>query len=284
MIARRWLVSLFALAVLAGCSRKDEAGGMAMSAAPAADMAEVQAPPPAGAAGMAAPAALQRRYLAVHHTLEVQAEAERVEALWRQIQARSVEMGGEVVSAELSRGDDRQPTASLSLRLPPAQVPALFALLAQGGELVNTRTDSEDKTAEVIDVEARQKNLVDARDRLRQLLAERTGKLADVLEVQKSLTETQSQLDSMNGQRKALAEQTDKIRLDLTIHTPRSVIERSALAPLKDAWHRLGYVASESLAGLLTLLAALLPWTLLGVPLWLLVRRAWRKRRAARAT
>ncbi|MEH6462115.1 DUF4349 domain-containing protein [Chitinimonas sp. JJ19] len=241
-------------------------------------------PPPeiAEAKPSATPSATPRRYLAISHYLEVETAAEQVEPLWRQLQAKVVSLGGEVVSAELSRGDARQPTATLSLRLPPQHVPSLYALLAQGGELVNTRTDSEDKTAEVVDVDARLKNLTEARDRLRQMLAERPGKLSDVLEVQQALTETQSQLDSFTGQRKALADQTDKVKLELTLRPPRSMIERSALSPLRDAWHSMGYTASDSLAGLLTLVASLLPWLLLLIPMGLFIRRAWRKRRAAK--
>lgn len=275
-MSRRALASILLLAIgLAGCGRQAEPSMAAAGAmAPAAEaMAAAPAMPGDQPAG--------RRYLAVSHSIEVETAAERVEPLWRSVQAKCAALGGEVTSAELSRGEVRSPNAQLSLRLPPQQVPALFALLAEGGELVNTRTDSEDKTAEVIDVEARLKNLTDARDRLRQMLADRTGKLSDVLEVQKALTETQSQLDSYAGQRAALAQQTDKVRVELNIHAPRSAIERSALAPLRDAWHSIGFTAAASFAGLLTFVAAALPWLLLVVPAFVLIRRRWRKRRAA---
>lgn len=274
MLNTRFL-ALLCSALLLGCGQQQgkEAAAYA-AAAPAADMAVA---PAEGGGALAEP---QRRFLAVSHSLEVETEADKVEALWRQVQAKCVAVGGEVISAELSRGDLQAPEASLSLRLPPQQVPVLFSLLAQGGELVNTRTDSEDKTAEVIDVEARLKNLTEARDRLRTMLNERTGKLGDVLEVQKALTETQSQLDSWQGQRKALAQQTDKVKVDLRIHAPRSAIERSALTPLRDSWHELGYLLAQSLASMLSFIVVILPWLLLIMPASLLIRRAWRKRRA----
>ncbi|MBL8508432.1 MAG: hypothetical protein JNM11_08175, partial [Chitinimonas sp.] len=73
-------------------------------------------PPPeiAEAKPSATPSATPRRYLAISHYLEVETAAEQVEPLWRQLQAKVVSLGGEVVSAELSRGDARQPTATLS--------------------------------------------------------------------------------------------------------------------------------------------------------------------------
>ncbi|SFZ70994.1 DUF4349 domain-containing protein [Chitinimonas taiwanensis] len=277
MRARAFL-PLLVCSLLVACGQRDAGAESAAyaAAAPAADAPMAEAKLAEGGEQAS------RRYLAISHSLEVETPAEQVEPLWREVQQQALSMGADLISAELSRSDLQAPAASLSLRLPPAQVPALFALLAKGGELVNTRTDSEDKSAEVIDVEARLKNLSEARDRLRVLMNERGAKLADVLEVQKALTETQSQLDSWQEQRKLLAQQTEKVKIELRIHAPRSAIERSALAPLRDTWQQLGYQLAQSLAALLSFVVVVLPWMLLIVPAGLLIRRGWRKRRSAK--
>jgi hypothetical protein len=274
----RALLPLLVCSLLVACGQRDAGAESAAyaAAAPAADAPMAEAKLAEGGEQAS------RRYLAISHSLEVETPAEQVEPLWREVQQQALTMGADLISAELSRSDLQAPAASLSLRLPPAQVPALFALLTKGGELVNTRTDSEDKSAEVIDVEARLKNLSEARDRLRVLMNERGAKLADVLEVQKALTETQSQLDSWQGQRKLLAQQTEKVKIELRIHAPRSAIERSALAPLRDTWQQLGYQLAQSLAALLSFVVVVLPWMLLIVPAGLLIRRGWRKRRSAK--
>lgn len=271
----RSLLAVLALASLAACGNKQEPAGLA---------AEMAAARPAEVAGAPAADAAQspRRYRAVRHTIVLEAPAAQIEPLWRQLQAKVEALGGEVAEAGLERDYDGNPTASLSLRLPPSRVAALFELLAQHGELVSTRTSTEDKTAQVIDVEAHLKNLTEARDSLRKLMDEKTGKLSDVLEVQKQLTEMQSQLDSYAGQRKALAQETEMVAIALTLRAPRSLADRSALAPLREAWHSAGQTAGYSLAGLVTFIAAITPWMLLIVPLFLWIRRAWQSRRAAR--
>lgn len=280
------LLIALVLASLAACSKGEPAAPAADIAMPAA--APAMAPPPAPkpmvsaagqeeAAGAPASGQAQRRYLAVRHTVVLEAPAAQIEPVWRQLQAKVVELGGDVLEANLEHGTGGQPIASISFRLPPKHVPALFSLLAQSGEITSTHSATEDKTAEVIDVEAHLKNLADARDSLRKMLGDRTGKLSDVLAVQKELTETQSQLDSYAGQRKALAQETDMTRVDLSLQSPRTIGDASALTPLRDAWHSVGKLAAGSLAGLITLVAVVAPWLLLIVPVVLFLR-CWLRR------
>lgn len=283
MLSKRILLSFVAAAALAAC-------GQSGSLEPAAKMpsaaAAPSAPPmpPQGGAAREAGAAEQpaRRYLAVSHQIVVATEPGRIEAFYRDVEAKAVALGGEVVSSRFSRDHRERPDAELTLRLPPAKIPAFMATLAQGGELLDSRRDSEDKTAEVIDVEARQKNLSEARDRLRVMLNDRTGKLEDVLQVQRALTDTQSQLDSLAAQRKVLAQLTDMERVTVRFQVTQAVFERGAFAELHDAWSQAGRMFASSLAALLSFVVVTLPWAALFYLLSWPLRRAWRRRREAR--
>jgi len=233
-------------------------------------------------ADAAAPAGEAKRYLAIKRTLEVEAEPGKVQPLWAALQDKCLTVGGDVVSTEYRTGEDEFQSATLSLRVPPAAVPKLLEVLSQGGTLRSNQTEADDKTAEVIDVEAHLKNLADERDRLRQLLQDRTAKLSDVLEVQKTLTEVQASLDSYAGQRKQLAEQTEKVRIDISIHTPHTLAAPSAWRPLKDSVHEAAYLFSGSLSVLINVVVALLPWVLVFVPAFIGIRRWLRRRRTAK--
>ncbi|MDK2122575.1 DUF4349 domain-containing protein [Parachitinimonas caeni] len=287
---RRLLLSSALLPILLACGqKKSEAMPEVGRTAPMTVAESSQpAPPPAaaeqqarGAAG-GSPDSAAPRYLAIRHEIELETDAAKVEPLWRSLQIRVAEQGGDIINARLSRSDLRSPTATLSLRLPPTRVDGFLKQLEGSATIVDQHTNSEDKTIEVVDVEARLKNLTEARDRLRRMQSEKTGKLSDVLEVDKALTDTQSQLDSLTSQRKVLAAETSKIRLDLTLHTPRSIGEASALEPLRHAWRNLGHVFFSSFGTVLEFLAAILPWLALFTPIVIWWRRRKRARQAIR--
>lgn len=283
MLSKRILLSFVAAAALAACGQSgsfEPAAKMPSSAAPSAPPAPPM-PPQGGAAREAAAEQPARRYLAVSHQIVVATEPGRIEAYYREVEARAVALGGEVVSSRFSRDHRERPDAELTLRLPPAQITAFMAALAQGGELLDSRRDSEDKTAEVIDVEARQKNLSEARDRLRVMLNDRTGKLEEVLQVQRALTDTQSQLDSLAAQRKVLAQLTDMERVTVRFQVTQAVFERGTFADLYDAGREAGRMFASSLAALLSFVVVTLPWAALFYLLSWPLRRAWRRRREA---
>lgn len=287
MVSKRILLSLSVALALAACSEKQSSAEMA---APAAAPASLPAPPPPPPQGGAAPEAANaveqpaRRYLAVSHQITVATDAQRIEAFYRDVEAKALALGGEVVSSRFSRDQRERPDAELTLRLPPAKTAAFMAALAQGGELLDSRRDSEDKTAEVIDVEARLKNLSEARDRLRAMLDDRTAKLEDVLQVQRALTDTQSQIDSLAGQRKVLAQLTGMERFTIRFQVAQAVFERGAFASLRDAWGETGRMFSGSLAAMLGLVVVLAPWALLFYLLSWPLRRIWRRRDAGRSS
>ena len=62
--------------------------------------------------------------------------------------------------------------------------------------------DIEDKTNQVVDTDARIKNLTSLRDRLRSMLDDKTAKFKDIIEVERELANTQSELDGLNSMRK----------------------------------------------------------------------------------
>jgi hypothetical protein len=150
--------------------------------------------------------------------------------------------------------------------------------LARSGDLIERRTESEDKTDEVVDVEARLKNTSELRDRLRKLLSTPNTSVKDLVEVESQLARVQQELDSAEGKRLALANQTEKIAVTVDIRSRRAIGEAGAWAPVHAAFTGVARTLAWSIAGLVTFVVAVLPWTLLLVPIviW------WRRRRRLR--
>ncbi|MBB5017132.1 hypothetical protein HNQ59_000394 [Chitinivorax tropicus] len=275
---------LISLALLTACGKKEaepmSAPAPAAEAAdglPAAGSAQLDASSKQGAS--AGPEATPQRYLAVHHFLTLESEADQVEKNWQTAQAKCLSLGCEILDASLQRNQqDHLPSASLSLRLPPKQVNAFFDVLKQGGEILSQQTTTEDKTDAVVDVEARLKNYIELRDRLRQMIASKDGKLADVLAVHKELADTQAEIDRITGMRKALANETEKVAININFEPIRTVAERGIWEPLRNAWRRSGYNLTNGLADVIHFITSAIPWLLVAAPIiwW------WRRRRRAR--
>ncbi len=173
------LLALAAALSLAGCDRRNNE---------TAALAEPASPPPApmqAAAGYAGGMAMRKearmrsaepasapsatdqsqdntplqRFLAVRQDLNVEVPAEQLADAWGKVRDLCGSLKCELLSSSLLRETPQQPgNAMLEMRVEPADVDKLLGGLAGVANVVSHTTTSEDKTAEVIDVEARIRN------------------------------------------------------------------------------------------------------------------------------
>jgi hypothetical protein len=137
--------------------------------------------------------------------------------------------------------------------------------------------DSEDKTNQVVDVDARIKNLTELRDRLRLMLADKSAKFKDIIDVERELANTQSQLDSMVSMRKILSQETDLVAVNIDFTATQGITEQGFFAPVARALKDAGRLMMESFANVITFVMGAIPWLLIGIPIIWLVRRSWAK-------
>lgn len=240
------------------------------------------APPPSPALTMLF-AASPQRYIAERHELEIITPESELQKSWESVIAFCGAIQCEVISSSITmRTSDSVPSGSISLRVAPQDLTKLFAHLQKLGNITQHKTEREDKTTEVIDTDAKLKNLTSFRDNLRAMLAKPSLTVKDLLEIQQQLTETQSQLDSETAQRKILANETEKIAVGLSFRVKESIGNAGGFAEILDALRESGSVLADSTAFLITVIVAVIPWLILILPaLWLLAK-AWRKRRRGR--
>ena len=137
------------------------------------------------------------RYVAVRHKLEI---IEPDSGLAKSIEAVVAYCG--TIQCELLSSSVTNETAVLSpsgnivARVAPQDLNKLLDFAAKQGKISQHRTETEDKTAAVIDVEAKIKNQTDFRDSLRKMLAKPGVSVADLLQIQEKLAEAQAELDS----------------------------------------------------------------------------------------
>lgn len=294
---------LIASVLAVGCSR-DEPAESAAAAAPAVDVAaataddmrlgkvasgaarERQASEPMAAAPSGATDATGEpqapRFLAVRHELSAEVPSDQLPAAWTTVRDLCGTLRCELLSSTMQRETPQQPGhASLEMRVLPADVDAVLGSVAGVAQVVAHNTTSEDKTAEVIDIEAHIQNRTEFRDGLRAMLSDTKTRrdLGDLLAIQRTLADTQAQLDSSATQRKLLAQQTSKQHLTIHFAAKRVLVGGTSYNPIRNALHNAGAALAESAGALITFLAVALPWLLLAVPAIWILRLLWRRRR-----
>ena len=148
--------------------------------------------------------------------------------------------------------------------------------------MVQKTEQASDVTAQVVDVESRIETQRKSLQQVRALLT-RAGTLSQVLLVERELTRREADLESLESQRKVLADQTTLATIDLTLVTPKA-----APPPPPPARH-LGFVTGviagwhglvNTVVVAATAIGAILPFALpllllvgLGLFLWRRLRR-----------
>lgn len=297
----RLSVSLLMVSALAvGCSDREPTESAAAAPPPTAlagagdgEARERQASTASAAMASAAEAVTDatgepqaQRFLAVRHELSAEVPADQLPAAWSRVRDLCGTLRCELLSSTMQRETPQQPGhASLEMRVVPADVQAVLGSVAGVAQVVSHNTTSEDKTAEVIDVEAHIKNRTEFRDGLRAMLSDTKTQrdLGDLLAIQSTLADTQAQLDSSATQRKLLAQQTSKQHLTVHFAARRVLVGGSSYNPIRNALGSAGAALAESVGALITFVAVALPWLLLAVPFLWIVRVLWRRRRRAGA-
>lgn len=290
-------LGLTALLAVAACGNKSEsarAPAAEASAAAAAsvrsDMSAKRVAAPAGGAqaeatrDASAPATPTTpesgRYIALRHSLTLETSSARVKPVFESWVQRCVLPQCELLVANFSRETEgNPPSASIEMRIQPKQADGFIASLTQDAEILAHNRGSEDRTDQVVDAEAQLKNLTQLRDQLRAMLSQRQGSLKDTLDVQRELANTQSRLDSLAGIRKALANETEKVAVSVSLQAKREALSAQVWSPLQEAWANVGSVTASSMAAIVTFVAAVLPWLVIGLPVLWLLRRFWKRRR-----
>ena len=219
-----------------------------------------------------------KKYIALRHHLQIEIPAEKMQAAFDAAIAHCAALNCQLLSANYNKATPYStPSASLYVRVPPRNVEIFLTGLAKNGEVMQHGRDSEDKTSQVVDTDARIKNLTELRDRLRAMLADKSAKFKDIIDVERELANTQSQLDALNSMRKVLSQETDLVAVNIDFVAAQGITEQGFFAPVARALKDAGRVLMESFASVITFVMSAIPWLLIGVPFIWLVRKIWVK-------
>lgn len=196
----------------------------------------------------------------------------RVEALARQV-------GAFVANTQVQAGQDQMRTATLEIRVPAARFDDLVHGLSPLGKLEYVNVSAQDVGEEFTDITARVANARRLESRLIELLATRTGKLSDVLEIERELARVREEIERMEGRLRYLKAHVATSTLSVTVHEPPAVVGETGSGGViaeafRDAWRNFVHFV----AGLISSLGVLIPAGALLVAGLLGLRWFWRRR------
>lgn len=163
------------------------------------------------------------------------------------------------LSAEGSAAGSRSLAASL--RIPSAKLDASIVELKKLGRVEGESLGGEEVTKPYTDLISRQSNARNTEKRLAQVLENRTGKVADVLSVEKEIARVREEIEQLEAERKTLENKVEyatvQLRLDEEYKAQASPAEPSARLQMRNAAVE-GYrsVVSTLLSLILFLLSA----------------------------
>lgn len=194
-----FVVVLCAL-LLAACSKADRS-----EPAPAASaMPASAAAPGAGANAQETPSASLGREAAQITTVTLSFTVTSVDEAARKVRDEVARADGYVANMNGGGLDARDRRASFELRIPAARVGAFRAALAGIGDLTQEEERVEDVGEERADRRARLANARAEEKRLLDLLAQRTGSLADVLTAERELARVRETIERYDAPAAAL--------------------------------------------------------------------------------
>lgn len=214
----------------------------------------------------------------VIRTGTVSLEAEDVGAVRFDVRRIVDQNGGAVTQQETTTGDGGEvTTARLVVRVPSERFDKAQAALEELATLTDSTSAEDDVSTEVVDVAARVRAQRKSVARIEALLA-RASDLQQIVSIESQLATRQAELDSLVSRQAYLADQTATSTITVYVEQPdekeaKDDDETGFLSGLQDGWD--SFVGGLVVA--LTVLGFLLPWLILvavlGVPLWLALRR-----------
>lgn len=207
-------------------------------------------------------------------------EVDSLEVAIASVQRIAAALGGWVGNTSMSGGEHDVRSASIELKIPSARYDEALAGLRPIGKVENVTSNAEDVGEEFVDLSARTANARRLEERLVTLLATRTGKLEDVLNVERELARVREEIERYEGRLRYLKSRVATSTLTVTVHerfplvAPETPGENVIAEAFRDAWRNFVRFVAAFIASLGTLVPVAL---LAGI-----AALAWRRWRGGR--
>jgi hypothetical protein len=206
-------------------------------------------------------------------------EVDSLDPAIARIRLLALRVGGFVANTAVQGGRDQLRTASLEVKIPSDRFDDALSALSPIGKVESVNVSAEDVSEEYVDIAARVENAHHLEARIIALLATRTGKLQDVLSVERELARVREEIERYEGRMRFLRTRASMSTLTIAVHEHAPIIVPVAgdgpiVVAFREAWvNFVGFVAA-----FVASLGTLIPLGALVFAGWLVIRRwvPWR--------
>jgi len=215
-------------------------------------------------------------------TANASIEVDSLEPAVAQLSQLAERVGGYVAGTGIVTGKGQLRQAFIEVKIPAQRFDEVVAGLKPIGKLESVNVNTQDVGEEFVDVTARMDNARRLERRLIDLLAARTGKLKDVLDVEQSLARVREEIDRYEGRIRYLQAHTAMSTLSVTVHEPLPVVGEAGHSVMGEAFRQAWRNFVVLLALAVQSLGVVLPLGFVAGVAWFVTRR-WRvaRQRAA---
>jgi hypothetical protein len=182
-------------------------------------------------------------------------EVDSLESSMAELRRIVLRAGGFVADASVRSGRNQLRSATLELKVPASRFDELTEGLQPLGRLQFVNVGAEDVSEEFVDLTARAANGRRLEDRLVELLRTRTGKLQDVLTVERELARVREEIERMEGRLRFLKTSAQLSTLSVNLYEPPPLVAshpgRSVIGEaFKTAWRNFVGLTASVIASL----------------------------------
>jgi hypothetical protein len=194
-------------------------------------------------------------------------------------------LGGYVGNVAMYTGENQVHSATLEVKIPAARFDDAMAGVRPLGKVESSSATAQDVGEEFVDISARIANSKRLEARLIALLSARTGKLEDVLAVERELARVREEIERSEGRVRYLSSRIAMSTIAVTVH------EKPPLVASQPGTNVLGHAFANMLRNFVGFVAAgiealgvVVPTLVLAALVWVAWTRTRRRHAAAKLT
>jgi hypothetical protein len=281
-----WRTTLIVLPLLLGCGQAAVPRSQSKTASPPVLPGSASSPPSSNSSAIGGmlpsekvrpkPDAVRRKIV---YTATVDLVVEDFTGVPSRVEAMIKQFDGYIAQTTVSGSPGSPRTGQWTIRVPVDNYDRFVAAVQTLGEVRSVASKSQDVSEEYYDVQARMRNAKKEEERLLKLLDTATGKLEEILKVERELARVRGEVERVEGRLHVLDSLTAMSTLELRVEEIKDYVpEEAATYPtrLRRAFSGSITLLVTSAQTLFVVLVALSPWlAAILVPtllLWLVVR------------
>jgi hypothetical protein len=210
---------------------------------------------------------------------ELRMQVDRVPAAIQAADSIAKQRDALLADVRVNQDEQGRRSAQLVIRVPASRFAETLEALKRLGQVKTEAVTTEDVTKAYTDLETRLSVKQETASRLRALLASRTGKLSDVLDVERELSRVITEIEQMKGERRYYDQRIAVSSISVTLFEAGALLRPVIGSPIARAFRSSLEVLATSVAWLIYLVTFLVPWLLLATLLWWVAKQIKARRR-----